>query len=132
MSKFSGVLAALLVPAFLLAGAIATPAMGQEKKAEKKMEKRSGKPTFKEMVKNDKVHVFEVTYKPGDQSASVERPPRVVRALKGGTLTRVYPDGKKESSTYKNGEVKYLGASPAYVVKNAGKSAIHLYVVEVK
>ena len=30
--------------------------------------------------------------------------------------------------TYKNGEVKVFGATPAYVVKNEGKSAIRIYV----
>ena len=133
MNKFAGVLAGLLVPAFIMAGVIATPAMAQEKMAAKKMEKAmAGQPTIKEIEKNDKVRVYEVTYKPGDASANMERPARVVRALKGGTLTRVYPDGKKEQSAYKNGEVKYLGASPAYVVTNAGKSPIHLFVVELK
>lgn len=36
MSKFGGVVAGLLVPAFVAAGLLATPALGQEKKAEKK------------------------------------------------------------------------------------------------
>ena len=81
-----------------------------------------------EIEKNDEVRVYETTYKPGDQSSSMERPPRAVRALKGGTLTRIYPDGKKEKVTYKTGEVKVFGATPAYVVKNEGKSPIHLYV----
>jgi hypothetical protein len=132
MSKLASVLAGLLVPAFLVAGVIATPAMAQEKMAAKKMEKAASKPTIKEIAKNDKVRVYEAIYKPGDESASVEQPPRVVRALKGGTLTRIYPDGKKEKSAYKNGDAKVFGATPAYAVKNEGKSAIHLYVLEVK
>ena len=125
MRKFAGVLAGLLVPAFIVAGVTATPtaAYGMAK-----MKEAGGKPMVKEIEKNDKVRVFETTYKPGDESSSVERPPRAVRALKGGTLTRIYPDGKKEKVTYKNGEVKVFGATPAYVVKNESKRSIHLYV----
>ena len=133
MKKLAGVLAGLLVPAFLTAGIIATPVMAQEKMAAKKMEKAAaGKVTIKEILKNDKTRAYEATFKPGDEAPSIERPSRVVRALKGGTLTRIYPGGKKEASTYKNGEVKYLDKSPAYGVKNEGKSVIQLYVVEVK
>ena len=133
MNKLGGVLAGLLVPVFFVAGVIATPAMAQEKMAAKKMEKKAtGKPTVKEIAKNNKVHVFEVTYKPGDESDSVQRPPAVVRALKGGTLTRIYPDGKKETVAYKTGEVKVFEARPAYVVKNAGNSSIVLYVVNLE
>ena len=132
MSKLAGAVAGLLIPAFLAAGVVATPAMAQDKMAAKKMAKAASTPTIEEIEKNDKVRVYEVIYKPGNTSASVERPPRVVRALKGGALTRIYPDGKKETSTYKNGQVKVFGATPAYVVKNEGKSAIHLFVVELK
>ena len=125
MKKFAGVLAGLLVPAFIVTGVIATPtaAHGMAKTKE-----AGGKPLVKEIEKNDRVYVYETTYKPGDQSSSMERPPRAVRALTGGTLTRIYPDGKKEKVTYKSGEVRVFGATPAYVVKNEGKRSIHLYV----
>ena len=130
MRKFAHVLAGLLAPAFVIAGIIATPALAQEKKAEKKMAKAAaGKPVIKEIVQNDKVRVFEVTYKPGDESANAERPPRVVRALKGGKLERIYPDGKKEPGAFKDGQVTYFPATAPYIVKNAGKTTIHLYVV---
>ena len=133
MRKLAGVLAGLLVSAFIVAGVVATPAMAQDKMAAKKMEKAmAGKPTTKEVVKNDKVTVNEVVYKPGDESPSVARQPRVVIYVKGGVLQRIYPDGKKENTTYKDGEVKYFDATPPYVVKNAGKTTIHLYAVIVK
>jgi len=128
MNKLAGVLAGLLVPAFVVAGAIATPAMAQEKKAEKKMA-AAGKPVLKELEKNDKVLVIEATFKPGDASGSVARPPRVVRALTSASLQRIYPDGKKEAATFKNGEVKYFPATDPYIVKNVGKNTVRLYVV---
>lgn len=133
MSKCAGVLAGLLVPLLLVAAAIATPATAQEKTAVKNMQKTPvGKPIVKEIVRNDKVRAYEATFRPGDQSPSIERPPRVARALKGGTLTLVYPDGKKEKSVYKTGEVKFVDHTPAFAVKNETKRAIRLYIVEMK
>src|SRR5712692_788917 len=133
MSKLAGVLAGLLVPAFFVAGVIATPAMAQEKKAEKKMEKAAaGKAVQKILLDNDKVRVYEVTFKPGAEGANVERPYRVVRALKGGTIERIYPDGKKQKVEWKAGEVKQLGPDAPYVPKNVGKTTIVLYGVEIK
>jgi len=129
MNKSAAVLARLVVAAFFAAGAIAYPAVAQEKKADKAA---AGKPAVKELIKNDKVRVFEIVFKPGDAGPNVERPFRIVRALKGGTLERNYPDGKKQKVEWKAGEVKSLGPDKPYVPKNIGKTAVHLYVVEVK
>lgn len=52
--------------------------------------------------------------------------------LKGGTLTLIYPDGKKEKLVWKTGETKVREATPAYSPKNEGKSDIVLYVVYLK
>ena len=81
---------------------------------------------------NDAVRVFEVTYKPGDAGPSVERPLRVIRVIKGGTLSLAYPDGKKDKLAWKTGAVRVREATPAYAVSNQGKSDIQLYVVYVK
>jgi len=133
MSKFARVLAGLLVPAFLVAAASATPAIAQEKgKDAKAASAKKGEATQKTFFENDSVRVFEVTFRPGDAGASIERPLRVIRVLKGGTLTLIYPDGKKESLPWKTGEVKVRQPSPAYSPKNEGKSDIVLYVVYVK
>ena len=125
-----------VIPAFVFAAVAAEPAMAQEKAKEAKTEKAAkaekGKPTTKVLLENDKVRVTETRFKPGDESASITRLPRVTRALKGGTLTRVYPDGKTDKSEYKTGEVKYFAASPEYKVKNAGKTEIILYSVNMK
>ena len=91
-----------------------------------------GEPVQKVYFENDAVRVFEVTFKPGDAAANIERPLRVIRVLKGGTLTLIYPDGKKEKLPWKTGEVKVRQPSPAYSPKNEGKSDIVLYVVYVK
>ena len=123
----------LVVPAFILAGVAASPAMAQDKASDaKSAPAKKGEPVQKVFLDNDKVRVFEVTFKPGDAGASVARPQRVIRAVKGGTLTLIYPDGKKEKLAWKTGEVKVREASPAYSPKNEGKSDIVLYVVYVK
>ena len=86
-------------------------------------------PVSKVVLENEKVRVLETTWKPGDESASVPRGARVVRSLKGGTLTRIYPDGKKEQITTKTGEVRWYDATPAYALKNETKSTVSLYSV---
>ena len=75
MSKLAGVLAGLLVPAFFVAGVIATHAMAQDKS------KAVKEGTIKQVLENDKVKVTEVTYKPGEGSSSRERPARVTHAV---------------------------------------------------
>ena len=128
MRGLAAVLVGLLVPVFLLSGAVENSAMAQEK-AKAKAEKAAGKVTLKEVTKNEKVRVYEAIFKPGDEAPSIERPFRVVRALRGGTLQLTYPDGKKETSRYKNGEVKIRDRA-TYAVKNIGKTTVHLYVVQ--
>jgi len=85
------------------------------------------------LVENDKVRVFELTYKPGVKNEnSVSTAIRVVRALKGGTVERTYSDGKKETIVWKTGEVKILQPGPAFTNENVGNSDVELYVVLVK
>ena len=123
----------VLVPAFMLASVASLPAMAQDKAKDMKPAKAAkaekGKVTVKVLHDDDRVRVQEVTFKPGDENTNVARPFRVVRALKGGTLERTYPDGKKDKLVWKTGEVKVLEASPPYVPKNVGKSDVVLYVV---
>ena len=127
MKRLIRLFVSLLVPAFIVAGVAASPAMAQDKAKAAKAEK--GKVTVKVLHDDDRVRVQEVTFKPGDENTNVARPFRVVRALKGGTLERTYPDGKKDKLVWKTGEVKVLEASPPYAPKNVGKSDVVLYVV---
>jgi hypothetical protein len=79
--------------------------------------------------------VFERTYKPGDSNEEVPTSSyRVNRTLKGGTLERTYPDGKKEKFEVKTGMVRYLEPSKGgkYTVKNIGNTEIVNYVVLLK
>jgi hypothetical protein len=90
------------------------------------------KAAINEILVNDKVQVMEVTFKPGAESDSLALPLRVTRALKGGSLTRIFPDGKKEKVKFKTGEVRFGEAVPEHVMKNPGKGTIQLYSVFLK
>lgn len=90
------------------------------------------KAAINEILVNDKVQVMEVTFKPGAESDSLALPLRVTRALKGGTLTRIFPGGKKEKVKFKTGEVRYGEAVPEHVMKNPGRGTIQLYSVFLK
>ncbi len=110
-----------------LAGMVAGPTLAQEKAKAAKSEA-----IVKMFVDNDKVRVFEIRFKPGDESANVARPARVLRVLKGGTLLRTFADGKSDKRTYKTGEVVFEEAAQSFVPKNVGKSELIFYVVFVK
>lgn len=86
----------------------------------------------KVLLENDKVRATETSWTPGATGPSAALPARVLRALSGGTLTRIYPDGKTESIVWKTGEVKYFDATPEYAVKNTGKTKVVLYGVRPK
>ena len=130
-------LSALALGAGLVAAMVESPVAARDKDREvqaltAKAEKGMAKTTT--LVDNDKVKVFEVLYKPGDENKAVTTSAyRVLRALKGGTLTRTYADGKTEKLEYKTGDVKFLEPfKTGYTAKNTGKSDVHLYVVQLK
>jgi hypothetical protein len=126
MKRMVGFFATLAVPAVVLALAGPLDAGAQEKaKAVQKFEQ-------KELLKNDKVNVVEARWPPGSESPSVARPYRVIRVLKGGTVQRIFPDGKKENVVYKAGEVSALEASQPYAIKNIGKSEVVLFAIFLK
>lgn len=121
----------VLAFALMTSGLTAIPAMAQEKAKAAKAEK--GKATVKNILENDKVKVYEATFRPGDVGAMAARPYRIIRVLKGGTLERVYPGGKTEKvKPWKAGEVREVGPDPEYSPRNVGKTTVHLYVVQFK
>ena len=134
---FSGI----LVPAVALALVIANPAMAQgmakDTKAAPAAKAEKGKSTVKVLLDNDKVRVFERTYKPGDTNDEVPSANyRVNRTIKGGTLERTYANGKKEKTEVKTGTVRWLepakGAGDKYTVKNVGKTEVVSFVIVLK
>ena len=128
---------ALAVGAFLSLGLIAVPATAQDKAKATKAEPakaEKGATKITPLLENDKVKVYETLYRPGDENKAVATTAsRVLRVLKGGTITRTYADGKTEKIEFKTGEVKFLEPfKTAYVSKNEGKSDIQFYVVQLK
>ena len=125
----------LVVPAVMLAGVVAGPVMAQDK-AKGSMaapaKAKKGEVELKVYLDNDQVRVFQATFKPGDVGGNVVRPLRVIHPLKGGTITLIYPDGKKEKLVLKTGETLVRQPTPQYMPKNEGKSDIVLFVVYVK
>jgi hypothetical protein len=125
MNKFTRFATGMVIPAFVMVGAT-NYVVAQDKAAK-------GAPTIKVLLENDKVKVYETTYKPGDVNTAVATSAtRIVRCLKGGTLERTYADGKKEPIVWKTGEVKQFSQLPAYTVKNDTKSEVLLYTVQLK
>ena len=135
MKQFVRLFVGAVTVAFTTMG-VALPAAAQDKgktpEAAKAMPAKKGEPTLTVYLDNDKVRVFQATFKPGDAGANVERPLRVIHVIKGGTLTLHYPDGKTEKLEWKTGETKVREPSPVYSPKNEGKSDIVLHVVYVK
>jgi len=127
MRTLAAILAGLLVPAFLLAGAIVTPVLAQDQAKAK----TPAEPTVKVLAENDRVRVQESTYKPGEGQSIRERPLAVIRVLKGGTMLRTFPDGKTETLRLKDGQT-IIREAVSYGNKNIGKTTIRFYIVQVK
>ena len=140
MKRLIRLFVSFLVPALMLAFATATPALKHEMdkakdaKAAPAAKAEKGQAAQTVLLDNDKVRVNEVRYKPGDENKSVPSSSyRVVRAIKGGTLTRTYADGKTQNVEWKTGEVRSVEPDKtAYTTKNTGKTNIELYVVVLK
>ena len=134
MKQFIRLFVSILVPAFMLVGVTANPAMAQEKAKEMKAAKaEKGKPVTKVLHDDDKLRVTETTSRPGDVGPSIVRGLRVVRWLQGGTIMRIYDGGKTEKFERKTGEVRVgMPEKQAWAVKNVGKTTIVTYVVTIK
>jgi len=130
MRKSSGLFTAAVFLVSLVAGVAANPALAEEKKSVSKA--AAGEATIKEIEQNDKVRVYEVTYKPGDGLPSAKRPMRVVHVIGGGMLERTFEDGTKETVEWKTGDTKIVSEEKPYALKNVGKGVIHLLIVAVK
>jgi hypothetical protein len=87
-------------------------------------------PVTKVLLENDKVHVAESTFKPGDVSRA-DRRARANYVVKGGTLERTSKDGKKTVVERKAGTSVWLEAD-SDVVKNIGKTTFVVVTVQLK
>jgi hypothetical protein len=120
---------ALLVGAVCFSILLGAPVLAQDKKAEKG---KAPERVQKVLLDNDAVRVTETVYPPGS-STTFQPIYRITRAIKGGTVVRTYADGKKETVTWKDGEVREGKAeSKPYTLTNPGKSEVILYTVSIK
>ena len=129
--------------AILLIAAITLPVSNvsaqdkaKDAKAAPAAKAEKGKAITTVLVDNDKVLVYETRFKPGDENPAVGTGFRVVRTLQGGTLARVYPDGRNEKFEIKAGRTVYneppKSSGERYLTKNVGKTEILQYVVMLK
>jgi len=101
--------------------------------AQDKAEKKAAPASVHQITENDKVKVYEVTYKIGAENKGVAASTmRVVRAIRGGRIERTYADGRTETVDYRPGQVRVQQPGPAYMTKNVGKTVLVLYVVQLK
>ncbi len=87
-------------------------------------------PSVKVLLDNEKVKVTENTFRPGDVSRS-QRPARTTYYIKGGTMERTSPDGKKTSYERKTGTAHWIEAD-SDIVTNIGKTTVVLISVQRK
>src|SRR5207249_2164534 len=126
MNKRSGIISALFVPALFVAGAIAQPAVAQEKKAEAPVRAQ------KVLIDNDRVRVTESVFKQGEANPLDKRSARVTRILKGSTtILRTHADGKTETVEWKEGSTLWNPGDNASS-KNVGTSEVTIMTVTLK
>lgn len=87
--------------------------------------------SHKKMLDNERVRVFEVTFKKGVSVAMHSHPDHVVYVLSGGTLEFTLADGSKHSKEAKSGQTFFIPAE-AHSLKNVGKSVVKLVSTELK
>ena len=90
-----------------------------------------GEPAIKNLLENDMVKAYLVTFQPGDALPNMDRPMRVLHYQSSGTLQREYPDGKVERRMVEEGGAVWVEAG-SFGVKNVGGTTVVIYVVEVK
>jgi hypothetical protein len=128
-----------MVSAAALAMLAASPAAAQDKakpSADKVKAAAPAKGSSKDvapkvLLDNPKVRATEIRYKPGEGGGMRERQARLTRAVTDGTMERTYPDGKKETVSWKAGEVRWF-PKETFSNRNVGKKEIVLFVVEPK
>jgi beta-alanine degradation protein BauB len=85
---------------------------------------------YKLKMENDRVRVFDVTFKVGDKAVMHHHPDHVVYVLEGGKM-KLTSEGKTDILDLKNGDAIFLNAQ-SHEAENIGQSALKLLVVELK
>ena len=90
-----------------------------------------GPTIYKQTLDNERVRVFEVTFKKGAEVAMHAHPDHVAYIVSGGKLELTLADGTKNVIDAKPGETFFLPAQ-AHSAKNVGKGTIRVIVTELK
>ena len=90
-----------------------------------------GPQIYKQVLDNERVRVFEVTFKPGATIDTHSHPDHVAYVLSGGKLEITGKDGKTDVYDLKKGQAVFLPAQ-SHKARNASKSTTRLVVVERK
>jgi beta-alanine degradation protein BauB len=85
---------------------------------------------YKLKMENDRVRVFDVTFKIGDKAVMHHHPDHVVYVLEGGKM-KLTSEGKTDIYDLKDGDAMFLNAQ-SHEAENIGKSTLELLVVELK
>ena len=90
-----------------------------------------GPQVYKQVLDNERVRVFEVTFKPGAKIDTHSHPDHVAYVIGGGKLEITGKDGKTDKFDLKKGQAVFLPAQ-SHSARNTGKSTTKLVVVEIK
>lgn len=85
---------------------------------------------YKLKMENDRVRVFDVTFKIGDKAVMHHHPDHVVYVLEGGKM-KLTSEGKTDIYDLKEGDAMFLNAQ-SHEAENIGQSTLELLVVELK
>ena len=90
-----------------------------------------GPTIYRQTLDNERVRVFEVTFKKGAEIAMHSHPDHAVYVVQGGSLEITLADGTKNVIVAKPGEAFFLPAQ-AHSARNVGKGTIKVTVTELK
>jgi quercetin dioxygenase-like cupin family protein len=85
---------------------------------------------YKLNMENDRVRVFNVTFKPGDKAVMHHHPDHLVYVLKGGKI-KIASGGKTDLLELKENQTVFLKAQH-HEAENVGNTTLELLVIELK
>jgi quercetin dioxygenase-like cupin family protein len=83
------------------------------------------------LLENDRVRVFDVRFKPGQQALMHGHPDHVVYVLADYTLNLMLPDGSSQEVPLKAGQTLWIDAGP-HAAQNIGTAEGRSLVIELK
>ncbi|MBI3550559.1 MAG: cupin domain-containing protein [Elusimicrobia bacterium] len=90
-----------------------------------------GPDVYKKVFENEKVRVFEVTFKPGGKIGMHSHPDHFAYAITDGSLKITNESGKTMDANVKAGDVMWINAE-SHKAENAGAGEVKLLVTELK